>query len=207
MIPFQIETHFSHKIITLTFMRLRMRVFLSLVFFIPVSVQAQTKVSISENNDIMSIQANNVTAGELAASISDILGITVVVAGDEETQVNVDIVEEPIDKALSKLSPNNMLVRDANNEKIIEFVLMVGDEQANNAPVSEQFLPSGSPAEPVLTQDTSSAPEQNAEPTQPRDSSRAATARQAADSASSDAGVPPPQEPPIDPATNLPNEQ
>ena len=110
--------------------------------------RAYADISISEGDGTLSIKASDVTASELAAELTDQLGISVVVTGEADTQVNVDIVDEPLEIALGKLSPNNMLVRNSQGTEITEVVLMMGEGSNSSAGgASDQFLPSGSPAE------------------------------------------------------------
>lgn len=185
------------------------------------AVHAQSGVQISSDNGTLSVQASNVSASELANELSDELGISVVVTGDAETRVNLDIVEEPLEKALAKLSPNNMLVRDTNANDIIEVVLMMGEGQDTGAGGgADQFLPSGSPAEEVIGGQALEQIEESYDPELLRDPNRSEQVRQAAGAASSDANLPAVQVPPmfaddgtpidpsqIDPATGLPYAQ
>lgn len=172
---------------------------------------AQGNVQIESINGLLSVQANNVSAGELAEKISESLGIRVVVTGNSETRVNLDIVEEPLEKALVKLSPNNMLVRDAQEQKIVEVVLMMGESGAGGGN-SEQFLPSGSPAEAVVVEDTTAQQQEVTDPAALRDPDRNAQAREIAGAARADANLPNLADegqnaPAIDPVTGLPIEQ
>lgn len=188
-----------------------------LLFLLPVSqANAQSGVQISSDGDMLSIQASNVSASELAGRLSEHLGISVVVTGDTEARVNLDIVEEPIETALGKLSPNNLLVRNTQSSQIVEVILMMGEGSGSSSGSAEQFLPSGSPTEGVVTQpfqddgviqDESILPEDNL----------AGRFRDAAERASSDPNLPAAQLPPmfgedqpqsqqIDPATGLPYE-
>ena len=114
-------------------------------------------IDVQSNDGLLSIQANNTTATQLADVLSEELGIVVVVTGDAETRVNIDIVEETIEKAVSQLSPNNMLFRSGEGAEsdIVEIVLMMGESGGNsisNGGGSDQFLPSGSPAEDVVVE-------------------------------------------------------
>lgn len=180
---------------------------------------AQSGIQVRSENGTLTVQASDVSASELAAELSNQLGISVVVTGDAETRVNLDIVDEPLDKALGKLSPNNMLVRDSQQSDIIEVVLMMGEGQdSSQGSGSEQFLPSGSPAEEVLVVDADNGLQNNVDPSLLRDPNRAAQVRDAAAAASSDANLPAAQVPPmygedtqgepeIDPTTGLPYQQ
>lgn len=184
------------------------------------SARAQQGLQVREQDGLLSIQANNATALELADVLSNQLGISVVVTGDTEARVNIDIVDEPLDKALAKLSPNHLLVRKSEQpgSAITEVVLMMGEGSASDSSGGDdQFLPSGSPAD-----DVGGGEEQASEEGAPqRDPNRAANVRETADAASNDAGAltpdnagssPPPAafDPvsglPIDPVTGQPLE-
>ncbi|WP_088919383.1 hypothetical protein [Granulosicoccus antarcticus] len=171
---------------------------------------AQQGLQVREQNGMLSVQANNATASELAQLLSDQLGISVVVTGDTEARVNIDIIDEPLDKALAKLSPNHLLVREDKqpDSAITEVVLMMGEGSASDSSGGdEQFLPSGSPADDIVIDEAQATEE--AVPT--RDPNRSAAVREAADAASSDAagmtpensgGSPPPSA--FDPVSGLP---
>ena len=184
-----------------------------LLCLLPVSqANAQSGVQISSDGDMLSIQASNVSASELAGRLSEHLGISVVVTGDTEARVNLDIVEEPIETALGKLSPNNLLVRNTQSTQIVEVILMMGEGSGS----AEQFLPSGSPTEGVVTQPLQDDGVIQDESTLPEDN-LSGRFRDAAERASSDPNLPAAQLPPmfgedqtqsqqIDPATGLPYE-
>lgn len=172
---------------------------------------AQSSVQIVEEDGLLTVLASDVSALELAKELSQQLGISVVVTGDAETRVNLDIVEEPLARALGKLSPNNLLVKSEDATQIIEVVLMMGEGQANGAGGdTNEFLPSGSPAEDVISGQT----DEIDDPNTLRDPNRAAAVRETAAAASTDANLPAEQVPPmfaeelpIDPATGLPYDE
>ena len=172
--------------------------------------RAYADISISSGDGILSITANNVTASELAAELSDQLGISVVVTGEADTQINVDITDEPLEIALGKLSPNNMLVRNSQGTEITEVVLIMGEgDMSASGGSSDQFLPSGSPAENVQPEQAEQASGQVEGA-----ADQANQVRDAAATASNDPNLPAEQVPPvyaedgqeIDPATGLPRE-
>lgn len=181
---------------------------------------AQQAVSVRAQDGLLSVQASNATANELAEVLSNQLGISVVVTGDTEARVNIDIIDEPLEKALAKLSPNYMLVRNSKQpgSAITEVVLMMGEGSGsgNVSGGEDDFLPSGSPADDVISED-----EQPMDGAPLRDPDRSAEVRAAADAASNDSeglspenyGDSPPPESfdpvtglPIDPETGLPLE-
>jgi len=169
-------------------------------------VLAQQNVEVRAENGYLWVQANNASAIELADEISQTLGINVVITGDTETRINLDIVEEPVERALSRLSPNNMLVRggDDPDSDITEVILMMG-EGGSGAVQSSQFLPTGSPAEPVETQQPSQQLDA-ANAAVLRDPNRAAAVREAAATATNDANLPPGQVPPMFAEDQLPSD-
>lgn len=190
-----------------------------LISFSSSSLYAQD-IDVQSNDGLLSIQANNTTATELANVLSEELGIVVVVTGDAETRVNIDIVDETIEKAVTQLSPNNMLVRSGagTESDIIEIVLMMG-ESGNNAMSgggSDQFLPSGSPAEDVVVEGIDPNG-QAVDGAALRDPNRAQLVRDTANASGNDSGLntdstggtafDPVNGLPIDPQTGLPLQQ
>lgn len=172
------------------------------------SLMAQTAIRYSEQDGLLSVQASNTTASELAELLSRELGISVVVTGDAEARVNLDIIEEPLHKALARLSPNHLLVRRDSrpDSEITEVVLMMGEGSDNGGSSDEQFLPSGSPADDIVISDEAPL---NDEGAALRDPSRNDQVRQAAQSTGTDpsaappgSGIPSPDA--FDPITGLP---
>ncbi len=180
------------------------------------SLYAQSSVQVLEEDGLLTVRASDVTAIELAEELSQQLGISIVITGDAETRINLDIVKEPVERALARLSPNNLLVRSEDDaSEIIEVVLMMGEGQnTSGGGDANEFLPTGSPAEEL----TEVQSEEAYDPNTLRDPNRAGMVRDAAAAASSDANLPAEQVPPmfaedvgneatIDPATGLPYEQ
>jgi len=193
-----------------------------LLLYPAVPALAQQDVQVSTRDGLLSIQASNASASRLAQVLSERLGIRVIVTGNTEARVNIDIIEEPVDKALAKLSPNHMLVHDGRrrDSTIVEVVLMMDENNAgsNSGGGDSQFLPSGSPADDVVISDDQPIPPDGGEL---RDVNRSEMARDAAGETGFDAsGMPldmpadyPSQESfdpvtglPIDPTTGLPIE-
>jgi len=182
------------------------------------SLYAQ-EINIQSGDGRLSIRANNASVIDLATQLSEQLGITVVVTGDSETPLTIDIADEPVEKAINQLSPNNMVVRAGEFGKgdITEIVLIMGESSDGSSGGSDEFLPSGSPADEVL--DDGSDPNlQASEGSELRDPNRAQAARDAAAAAANDAGLSgdasgvnpgevvldPVSGLPVDPATGLP---
>lgn len=189
------------------------------------SAFAQSAVQVELADDLVSVQANNASARELADELANQLGIKVVVMGNTETRVDLDISEEPMDKALAKLSPNTMLMHNDDATDITGVVLMMGSLSTGvSGDGPDAFLPSGSPVEAVVQDQGVAMPleQQDLEASRLiinsddlRDPERAVRVREAAQSASSDPNLPAAQVPPmfaeeatgIDPNTGLPYQQ
>lgn len=130
-----------------------------LTLTLPTLALAQQALNVSESDGLLSVQASNTSASALAEGLATELGISVVVTGDAEALVNIDIVDEPLAKALAKLSPNHMLVRSSKepDSSIVEVVLMMGEGEntSGSSGGDDQFLPSGSPAEETIVTEES----------------------------------------------------
>lgn len=190
----------------------RWAVLLAAVLLGPVAADAhaQQDVEVREQDGLLTVQAKT-SARHLAEVLSEQLGINFVVTGDAESLVNIDIIEEPLDKALAKLSPNHMLVRNDVNpdSKIVEVVLMMGEDGGSSSTAGgDQFLPSGSPADDVAVVEEQAFPEDGGEL---RDPNRSLMVREAAEAAANDASglndgtqseYPAPES--FDPVTGLP---
>lgn len=173
------------------------------------AVHSQSDLDVQFSDDMLSVQSSNVSAAELATALSDELDISVVVTGDAQTPISLDIIEEPLEKALSKISESHMLVRDSDSQEIVELVLMMAEVQSAANSSSDQFLPSGSPVEAVVEESVQADAAQQQE-----DAQNEQIVRNAEGAASDDANVPADQLPPmladeqqIDPNTGLPVEQ
>lgn len=170
---------------------------------------AQPRVEVASDGKLVSVQATNTSARSLAEALSEQLGIAVVVTGNTESPVTIDIVDEPLEKALAKLTPNYMLVRadKSAQSEIVEIVLIMEESGLAGSGQSEEFLPSGSPAEEIIddTQPVESAQppavdgsQQITGETTPNDGSEA---MQTTDQAPSGVDEPAPKA--YDPATGL----
>lgn len=161
---------------------------------------ASQNVQVLNENGIISVKATDVSASAIVEELTDRLGIHFVVTGNAETRLNLDIIEEPLDKVLPKLSPNNLIVRESadDSSQIIEVVLMLGDNNASDGnAVSEQFLPTGSPVEGITSQEGENQIQNNSDLANFRDPDRSLRVRQNADAAAYDASLPPDQVPPM----------
>ena len=142
----------------------------------------------------VSIRAGGASAAEVAEALTARTGISVVVTGDASTPIDVDIVDEPLEKAVAHLAPNHLLMRGdrAADASITEIVLMMPDGDDGGVE-STEFLPTGEPTDGVVTDDAGYAEgggelDENGQPIDGglevlRDPDRAAAVRAAAASA------------------------
>lgn len=119
-------------------------------------LQAQQPFDVALREGLLSIRANNASLLELTDAISDETGVRFVITGDGDQTVSADILDEPVDRAVTQLTPNYMVVRDGSGEdaEVIEVVLMLDDAGSSGSSGNEGgFLPSGAPAEGVVADD------------------------------------------------------
>ena len=152
-------------------------------------------VEITENGPgRVSIRAGGASASEVAEALSRETGISIAVTGDGSTAIDVDIVDEPIGKAVSQLAPNHLLMRadKTPDARITEIVLMMPDGDDGGVE-STEFLPTGEPTDEIIAEDPvvaggDGAVDENGQPIEAglqilRDPDRAAAVRAAAASA------------------------
>lgn len=116
---------------------------------------AQQRWDISSRDGLVSIFANAASAADIAIALGDATGVTVVVHGEPTTPLTAEIVDVPLDKAIALLAPSHMLVRASQDSdaEIIEVVLMMPDPEGGGVS-SAEFLPSGEPADGVVSDET-----------------------------------------------------
>lgn len=167
---------------------------------IPALSSASQYVQVLNVNGVISVKATNVTARTIVEELNNKLDIDFIVSGDAETRLNLDIVQEPLSKALPKLSPNNLIVRENSdsNSQIIEVVLMLGGSSSSSSSNNnEQFLPTGSPAAETQSEVQEIQAEADSDQLTFTDPDHAKLVRQAADAAAYDSRLPPDQVPPM----------
>ncbi|MBX2882346.1 MAG: hypothetical protein KTR32_20525 [Granulosicoccus sp.] len=161
---------------------------------------AQQSVQVKSHDGLLSIQAADASARQVAEELSRTLGINVVLTGDDQTRLDIDISEEPLDKAIARLSPNNLLVRESASPEspIIEVVLMLADNSTfANTSAESQFLPSGAPAPEVFAVESINVYPEQVNPQTLRDPNRIDQVRQSAISSAFESNMPPEQLPPM----------
>lgn len=106
----------------------------------------------------VSIRAAGARAADVAEALGQRTGISIVVTGDAGTPVDVDIVDEPLEKAVAQLAPNHLLMRAGKTpgSTITEIVLMMPDGDDGGVE-STEFLPTGEPTDGIVTDDGSFA--------------------------------------------------
>jgi|GEM_PF-6143860 len=112
---------------------------------------AQQSYDIAMRDGLLSIRANGASVTELAAALAAETGINFVVTGNGGTPITADIVDEPFDRAVAKLSPNHLLVRDGKraDATVTEVILMLDDDDSGGSG-DGGFLPSGAPADEII---------------------------------------------------------
>ena len=102
----------------------------------------------------VSIRAGNASAAQIAQALTERTGIPVAVTGDAATAIDIDIVDEPLAKAVAAIAPNHLLMRGnaEPDSPITEIVLMMPDG-SDGGIESTEFLPTGEPADGIVTED------------------------------------------------------
>lgn len=115
------------------------------------NVSAQQPFDVALRDGLLSIRANDAPIGALAEALSGETGVSFVVTGDPAVAITTEIVDEPLDRAVAKLFPNHLLVRDGKSADapITEVVLLLDDESGSGGG-GEGFLPSGAPADEIV---------------------------------------------------------
>jgi len=132
------------------------------LMLVPILGQAQSRpFDLAVSGNLVSILANNAPIQELANALSTETGIVFSLTGEKTTPITIEIVEEPLEKAIAKLSPNHLLVRDseASDAQLIEVVLMMSEAGAAGGGGNTEFLPSGAPAEELVPDEQLMNPE------------------------------------------------
>ncbi|MEE9321593.1 MAG: hypothetical protein V3U76_14190 [Granulosicoccus sp.] len=153
----------------------------------PLVTHAQQPFDIFMKDGLITVRANNAPVAELAAALSAETGVRVVITGEPSTAMSTEIIDEPLDKAFAKLSPNHMLVRENSSvdSPIVEVVLIMEDSEGVATPAVGEFLPSGAPADEILAESPPGAAPPTEAPSAEtsealRDSMRRLVARQGA---------------------------
>lgn len=124
--------------------------------------EGQAPLDVALRDGLLSVRAVAAPATALAEALANETGVRFVVAGDGARPITTEIVEEPLEKAIAKLSPNHLLVRDgeARDAALVEVVLMVDDAAGGGAGASGggEFLPSGAPAAEIVPDESLMAP-------------------------------------------------
>ena len=115
---------------------------------------AQSLEVTSGDGGRVSIRAGGASAADVAAALGESTGVAVVVTGDASTALDVDIVDEPLEKAVAHLAPNHLLMRGdaASGAPITEIVLMMPDGDDGGVE-STEFLPTGEPTDGVVAEE------------------------------------------------------
>jgi len=112
---------------------------------------AQQPYDIALRDGLLSIRANGAAIMDLAEALAAETGVSFVVTGDTGTPITTEIVDEPFARAVAKLSPNHLLVKDGKSADaaVVEVVLMLDDADGGGGG-NDGFLPSGAPADEII---------------------------------------------------------
>ena len=116
------------------------------------AARAQQPFDVALRDGLLSIRASGAPASSLAEALAQETGVRFVVTGDATRAISTEIVDEPLDRAIAKLSPNHLLVRDGErpDAPLVEVVLMLDDAAASAVGGGAEFLPSGAPADEII---------------------------------------------------------
>lgn len=125
---------------------------------------AQQAFDVALREGLLSIRANNASLLELTEAITNETGVNFVITGDPTQTVTTEILDETMEHAIAKLSPNHLLVRDGkgNDAPLTEVVLMLDESGSGASGNNDGFLPSGAPADEVISDDQMMDPDMQA---------------------------------------------
>lgn len=105
------------------------------------------------DNERLTVLASGVSLVELAQQLSDLTDIAIIVTEGADKLVDIDIVDEPFETAIAKISPNHLLKRKvANGKEVIAEVVIMLDDAANTANNTNSNLPTGEPTQEVVVE-------------------------------------------------------
>lgn len=109
-------------------------------------------LSVNFIDDLVSIEAVNVSVLEIADRLSELTGITISHTEGNDQIVTISIYEEPLKTAVGKLAENNVVVTKTVNGKevIAEIMILLPDAASGSI---EANLPSGEPAEEIIVEE------------------------------------------------------
>jgi len=103
------------------------------------------------DDEQLSVYATDASAFSLVQELAEQTGVRFIATGNTATNVTMEIVAEPLERAIAKLAPNHLLVHSKSDPTtVVEVVLMFDEGNSGNSGSGGEFLPTGSPAEEVM---------------------------------------------------------
>jgi|GEM_PF-5484379 len=111
--------------------------------------------NIDVSDDDIAVQADDAKLTEVLQELENRTGIPVKFVAETEERVTLDVALTDIENAISKLTPNHMIVRGKQDGKeVIKEVIIIpaeSDLASGSSGSGSDFLPSGAPAAEIGT--------------------------------------------------------
>ncbi len=122
---------------------------------------AQQGFIVEFTDEKISIQANNANLKEVLQEVESKSGIAVNFIAEVNERVSIDIVEQSIESALSKLLPNLMLIHDTvdGKKRVVEVIAITDDPELTSSGNNLSNLPTGQLMPPIDSSDPQSNPD------------------------------------------------
>lgn len=122
------------------------------------NVATADNFSIKISNDDIAVEASNASLQELLEELERLTGIPVEFVADTTERVTLTVGLTNIENAISKITPNHMIVHENQNGKqVIKELIILPDSGESGANAGSAFLPNGQPA-PTVDQPPQSPP-------------------------------------------------
>ena len=114
-------------------------------------------IRISDND--IAVEASNASVQELLEELERLTGIPVEFVAETKERVTLNVGLTNIENAISKITPNHMIVHEKQNGKqvIKELIILPDSGESGDANTGSAFLPNGQPA-PTVEQPPQSLP-------------------------------------------------
>ncbi len=128
---------------------------------VSVTTHANGISTLEYQNKQLSVEAVGVPIIQLAAELSRVLGIPVTTTDGQDKPLSLSIFQESLETAIPKITQNSVLVRKklGDVEEIVEIVFLLDDDSSGGA---NPNLPSGEPADEIISDDQGVEPDQSA---------------------------------------------